>query len=242
MGSTRGTLASGRPESPAQQKGGGNQPVTPLPTPLGLDAPDVPRFLLSPLAQAPSRQQPQPVVEIQPHLLPAAGAPTPPRPPGPWGLSQLPATLPPPTPPHGFSSPRSFPGLSPGSPAQGSGAGPGEPNCGGEALQIWETSLAPLRPLALPASAARWRRALFSPRWPPRLGWESRRPCLRGWLPGPSPPSTGHCLPLGLSKAGRAVGWEQLDHSTPTSSLFFKPSLAGPTIRVDLGGRCPSSP
>lgn len=48
----------------------------PPPPPLGLIASNVPRFLLSPLAEAPSRQQPQPLVEIQSHLLPAAGAPT----------------------------------------------------------------------------------------------------------------------------------------------------------------------
>lgn len=51
-----------------------------FPPPLGLDASNIPRFFLSPLAEAPSRQQSQPLVEIQSHLLPAAGAPTP-RPP-----------------------------------------------------------------------------------------------------------------------------------------------------------------
>lgn len=111
VGRTR-TLASGCPESPAQQKGGGSQPVTPLPAPVGLDSADVPWFLLSPLAEAPSRQQPQPLVEIQPHLLPAAGAPTSPRPPDALGTCQPQATPPPRTPPP-LVLPPSFPGLCP---------------------------------------------------------------------------------------------------------------------------------
>ncbi|KAK1328627.1 hypothetical protein QTO34_012200 [Cnephaeus nilssonii] len=67
---------------------------------------------------------------------------------------------PPPPPPNPNPAPLvlqppSFPGLSPRSLAQGSGAGPGKLNWGGEALQIWETWVALLRPLALPASATR---------------------------------------------------------------------------------------
>lgn len=160
-----GTLASGCPESPAQQEGGGNQPVTPLPTPLGLDSSDVPWFLLSPLAEAPSRQQPQPLVEIQSHLLPAAGAPTSPRPPDALGTcSPRPPLHPEPRPP-GSPAPE-LPRPLPRSLARGPGAGPGKLNCGRAALRIWETSVAPLRPLALPASATRWRLVLFSPLWP----------------------------------------------------------------------------
>lgn len=72
------------PESLAQKKGETSESLL-LPHPLGLDASDVARFLLSPLAEAPSRQQPQPLVEIQSHLLPAAGAPMP-HPLEAWGL------------------------------------------------------------------------------------------------------------------------------------------------------------
>lgn len=77
-----------------------------FPPHLGLDASNVPRFLLSPLAEAPSRQQPQPLVEIQSHLLPAAGAPMPLPTPGHGDLRVL--GCPPPCPLVPRSSPKVY--------------------------------------------------------------------------------------------------------------------------------------
>lgn len=123
-------------------------------------------------------------MEIQSHLLPAAGAPTSPRPPEVLGTCESRANPPPPPPAprrslippplapsssplpwplRGICACRSVPGPSPWL-ARASGMGPGKlrlPRGSPVGLGTSEDSGGQLRPPALPTSATRWRLVVF---------------------------------------------------------------------------------